>query len=130
MVMDTRSRSMVSTSARKVLIVDDEESLRAVLARQIDRLGYRTWQADGGERAVALVAAEVPDAVLVDLRIPAALARALHSAAPVVAVIPPVVQTGAFEALLKDFDADTLMADPSVIIGLWPDLSKAHYYSN
>ena len=188
MVMDTQSQSTVSTSARKVLIVDDEESLRTVLARQIDRLGYRTWQADGGERALALVATEVPDAVLVDLRMPgmdgltfvrrltalvakspggmakspgvilmsgaaapaelaevlglgasflrkpwtreelaAALARALHSDAPVAAVIPPVVQADAFEALLKDFDADTLMADPSVTIGLWPDLSIGYF---
>ena len=177
--MQASHRDLLKTTARKVLVVDDEASVRAVLARQIDRLGFKALQAGGGEDALAVVAAELPDAVLVDLRMPGVdgltflrrLAALGAKRLPVVvmsgaaspeemievlrlgasgfmrkpwtredlvavleralpsqprhdeAAARPAPGSGGFAALLQDFDIETLEADPSVIIGLWPDLT-------
>jgi CheY-like chemotaxis protein len=55
----------VSTS---ILVVDDEPDL-VILARfQLEDAGYRVRVAEGGEKALRALDEQVPDAVLLDLR--------------------------------------------------------------
>lgn len=53
-----------------VLVADDYEANRAVLQRLLQKAGHRTTVADGGERALDLLAAADYDVVVVDLHMP------------------------------------------------------------
>ncbi|HZY02857.1 MAG TPA: sigma-54 dependent transcriptional regulator [Anaeromyxobacteraceae bacterium] len=53
-----------------VLIVDDDEALRGLLARELSRSGHRVAQAADAARCLALVQESEPDAVLLDLLLP------------------------------------------------------------
>ena len=55
---------------RLVLLVDDEESLGAILARRLQRIGMRCLRATGGHEAFAIYKANDIDIVLADLRMP------------------------------------------------------------
>ncbi len=54
----------------KVLIVDDEPSLRRVLCLTLGILGFTTEEAATGEQALALLGANHYDAVLLDVDMP------------------------------------------------------------
>jgi class 3 adenylate cyclase len=53
-----------------VLVVDDDEANREVLARRLGRLGYTVRQAEHGRQALELMGAEPVDLVLLDLNMP------------------------------------------------------------
>ncbi|HXA55091.1 MAG TPA: response regulator transcription factor [Solirubrobacteraceae bacterium] len=53
-----------------VLVVDDEPTISEVLARYLERAGYRTRIASDGQRALALCAASAPDLVVLDIMLP------------------------------------------------------------
>ena len=53
-----------------LLVVDDDESHRALLSDFLEQLGYRTRQARDGREALDMLDEEMPDAVLLDLRMP------------------------------------------------------------
>ncbi len=57
-------------SARKILVVDDDPSIREILSIQLTRLGYEVTTADDGIEAVASFKASTPDAILMDLMMP------------------------------------------------------------
>jgi len=54
----------------KILIVDDNEDNRALLAYLLDRRGHTTVLAASGEAGVEAAASEVPDLILMDLAMP------------------------------------------------------------
>jgi two-component system KDP operon response regulator KdpE len=54
----------------KVLIVDDEPSIRFALHRTLHALGFQVSEADSGEQALALVRTTRFDAVLLDVQMP------------------------------------------------------------
>jgi CheY-like chemotaxis protein len=56
--------------SRRILIVDDDPVNRLVATAQIQELGYAAASADGGEAALALLAREPYDAVLLDCEMP------------------------------------------------------------
>jgi DNA-binding response OmpR family regulator len=56
--------------AMRVLVVDDELSNRELLAAILRRDGYQVTLADSGEHALAAIAADPPDLVLLDLVMP------------------------------------------------------------
>jgi DNA-binding NarL/FixJ family response regulator len=61
----------VSDSATRVVLADDDVLLRAGLASLLERSGYEVaGQAGDGEELLALVRAEHPDLVVVDIRMP------------------------------------------------------------
>jgi two-component system alkaline phosphatase synthesis response regulator PhoP len=57
----------------KVLIVDDEDFFRAIVANGFQREGFTVLQADNGEDAVKMANTEVPELILLDLVMPGLL---------------------------------------------------------
>ena len=57
-------------SGSHVLIVDDEEMVRDVLTRYLEREGFRVDVASDGEAALDLAARDRPDLVILDLMLP------------------------------------------------------------
>lgn len=55
---------------RKILVIDDEPSIRGLLATLLERKGYRVLLADSGRRGLELFKHERPSAVVVDLKMP------------------------------------------------------------
>lgn len=56
--------------SHKILIVDDDPHIRQVLAFALGKAGMRTIEAGDGESALAAVAAERPDLVVLDINMP------------------------------------------------------------
>jgi diguanylate cyclase (GGDEF)-like protein len=54
----------------RLLIVDDIADNRAVLARRFERRGFEITEADGGHRAIELIAQQAFDLVLLDVMMP------------------------------------------------------------
>ena len=53
-----------------VLVVDDENQVRDVVCRYLEREGFRTLEASEGETARELILREQPDLVVLDLMLP------------------------------------------------------------
>jgi two-component system nitrogen regulation response regulator NtrX len=56
--------------APRILIVDDEDSIRVALQRLLEYNGYETRQAEDGFRALEILADETVDVVLLDIKMP------------------------------------------------------------
>ncbi|HRW20192.1 MAG TPA: response regulator transcription factor [Dermatophilaceae bacterium] len=54
----------------RVLVVDDDPTVREVVSRYLEHAGFAVSQADEGQRALALAAAEPPDIAVLDLMLP------------------------------------------------------------
>jgi two-component system KDP operon response regulator KdpE len=54
----------------KILVVDDEASIRKFLHLTLESQGYRVLEAASGSEAISLTAAEKPDVVMLDLGLP------------------------------------------------------------
>ena len=54
----------------QILIVDDDESIRRMLAAVLARDGFQTSTAGSGEEGLAVFRAQSPDIVLMDIRLP------------------------------------------------------------
>lgn len=57
-------------SKATILVVDDEEDIRELVALNLDREGYTVLTCETGEQALALARAKEPDLVLLDLMLP------------------------------------------------------------
>jgi CheY-like chemotaxis protein len=53
-----------------ILVVDDEEQIRAIFLAVLERKGHRVWLARDGAEALRLVKRERPDVILLDLVLP------------------------------------------------------------
>ncbi len=65
----TRAQATPGETA-SVLVVDDEDALRRVLATVLQRLGYAVTQAPNGLEALAMAERDLPDLVITDLSMP------------------------------------------------------------
>jgi two-component system response regulator PilR (NtrC family) len=105
----------------RVLVVDDEKSMRELLVITLERAGYDVVAADGGESALDVLRREAFDAVITDLRMPRIdglqVLRAAKEAAPetTVIVLTAVASTetaveamklGAYDYITKPFKLD------------------------
>src|SRR5215510_12956741 len=61
---------MTGPSPSKILIVDDEPFNVDLLEQELEDLGYRTLAACNGKEALAKVANELPDLILLDVMMP------------------------------------------------------------
>jgi CheY-like chemotaxis protein/signal transduction histidine kinase len=86
-----------SSSIRRVLVVDDDPSLRNLLAQALEGAGFQTFTAEDGREARRRIEAQQIDLVITDLAMPGEegmeLIRALRKEQPDVKI---VVMSGAF----------------------------------
>src|SRR5262249_21147155 len=82
----------------KVLLVEDDEYNREMLARRLLRRGFEVLEAGDGEEACARARLEKPDLILMDLRLPPGMsgydATRCLKAAPETRSIPILALTG------------------------------------
>lgn len=60
----------MNTSMKKILIVDDEQPIRTLLAYNLQQAKYETVLAADGEEAIEKTDSEKPDLILLDLMLP------------------------------------------------------------
>ena len=108
---------------RRILVVDDDASVRCFLETVFSDAGYAVAQAGGGPEALRLAASWHPDCITMDLRMPgmggAEVIRLLR-AGPATRDIPVVVvsvisdrereRTGADAAVVKPVDQEALIS--------------------
>ena len=107
----------------RILVVDDDASLRRVLEYNLAKEGYAVLTADSGERALALLEAERVDLLITDIKMPGMdgmdLLRRVRQASPETQVIVitafgtiemavEAMKAGAFEYVTKPFNRDEL----------------------
>jgi nitrogen regulation protein NR(I) len=108
----------------QILIVDDDAQLRQSFEKLLTAEGHTVKTAASGEAALALVQAEVPDLVIMDVRMPGMSGleafRAIHAIEP---KLPVIIMTaygttetaieatklGAFEYVLKPFEIPDIL---------------------
>ena len=66
----TRYMQQETDTRKKVLIVEDETSLREVLADNLGEKGYRVFEARDGKEGLDLALAEKPEVILLDIMLP------------------------------------------------------------
>lgn len=122
---------MTGTAAPLVLVVDDDPDILEAICEILAMEGYRVAQARHGAEALARVAAERPDLILLDLMMPvmdgAAFAEALRARHPGAGIPVLVISADAspdraegLEAtafLAKPFDLETLLAQVAAATG-------------
>jgi CheY-like chemotaxis protein len=64
------SAEQTQTSGRRVLIVDDEASIRLIYRINLAASGWTCQEADNGEEALMRIRGERPDVVLLDVMMP------------------------------------------------------------
>jgi two-component system, NtrC family, response regulator HydG len=107
-----------------ILVVDDKEMMRDSVGSTLQRAGFTVSTADGGEQALAAIAARRPDAVVTDLRMPGLSGldlleriRQIDDELPVVIMTAfagvdtavRAIKLGAFDYITKPFEGDELV---------------------
>src|ERR671933_1569891 len=113
------------SSARRVLIVEDDQKLRRMLVKYLRGSGYTVDEAEDGAKGLACMQAHPPDAVILDVQMPELDGPAFLKQArgnPRLAAVPVVVysgsptdqqtasELGARAYLMKPVDLDVLRA--------------------
>ncbi len=108
----------------KILVADDDRTIRRNLILLLNSEGYQTLEASDGRQALASIATHAPDAVLLDLKMPVRDGmEVLTELGPKLANLPVIVVTalggsavaieamrrGAYDYLTKPFDLDEVL---------------------
>lgn len=64
------SKPAAKATPAKILVVEDERDIAALIAYHLTKEGFRVRTAEGGNEALGAVAAERPDLVVLDLMLP------------------------------------------------------------
>lgn len=95
-------------SRRKALIIDDDPDTTAYLSALLTDHGWETRTANRADEGLALLAAECPDLLLLDLVMPERGGLSVLVAArkdPALAGLPIVVVSGVQQSLTADYHA-------------------------
>lgn len=65
-----QSKSSTGPSAKTILIVEDEDNIREVVRRYLEREGFQVREATDGYSALDLIAEQEPDLIVMDLMLP------------------------------------------------------------
>jgi two-component system, sensor histidine kinase and response regulator len=117
---------MNSSSPQQVLVIEDDDAIRATLADILELSGYTVFQAANGEEGVALARRHRPDVILTDIAMPGLngfeVIRALRAdeqtrAIPVIVISASVeprkvrqaMDLGAEDFIMKPFTEDQVL---------------------
>jgi CheY-like chemotaxis protein len=126
-------RLICGTNMAKILIAEDERDIRDLITFTLTFAGYQVVAASNGEEALNLARQEIPDLILMDVRMPRMTgyeACTAMKADPKLKDIPVIflsakgqdseiqigMQAGAVEYLLKPFAPDQLTARIQAIL--------------
>jgi nitrogen regulation protein NR(I) len=108
----------------KILVIDDDEQLRKSFVKLIAEEGYSVKSASSGEAGLTLIQTEIPDLVVLDIRLPGMNGlktfEIIHEMEP---KLPVIIMTaygttetaieatkmGAFDYILKPFDVPNML---------------------
>ncbi|MFH1220407.1 MAG: sigma-54 dependent transcriptional regulator [Candidatus Eisenbacteria bacterium] len=108
----------------KVLIVDDQDTIRHFLSKALEDEGHEVAQASSGEQAMEYLATEHPDAAILDLKLPGMSGmelleriKQIDKQTPVIMITAygevssavKAIKTGAFDYIGKPVDIDRLL---------------------
>jgi DNA-binding response OmpR family regulator len=115
--------------AQRVMIVDDDASVRALLRMTLPADGFDVVEAGDGEEALALLDQSVPDLVLLDWVMPGAsgeaVLRELKGRRPDVPVIVLTAeQEPRYRELADSLGADTFLTKPFSPLQLLGELER------
>ena len=123
------------TTSKKILVIDDEGDLLALIGKRLEASGYKVVTLESGNHAVEFVKSERPDLILLDVLMPGKngceVCKELKADKETKS-IPVVIFTaqypeeeyvkinseeiGADDFMLKPFDAQTLLAKIKFLI--------------
>ena len=108
----------------KVLIVDDEESIRVFLRVTLTAQGYETIEAVCGNEALVKAAAEKPDIIILDIGLPdidgIEVTRSLREWTEIPIIILSVRGSEKDKIAALDFGADDYLTKPLLWGNCWP----------
>jgi nitrogen regulation protein NR(I) len=108
----------------KILVIDDDEQLRKSFVKLLAEEGYSVKSTSSGEAGLTLIQTEVPDLVVLDMRLPGmnglGTFEAIHEMEPKLPVIMmtaygttetaiEATKMGAFDYILKPFDVPNML---------------------
>ena len=120
----TKLRATVAPGDARVLIAEDDDAVRAVVTRILERGGYRVKGVSNGDAACRAVVDETFDAVLMDVVMPGLSCREtvqrIRTSRPMLPIllssgytageaVSELVRTTGLEILRKPFDPDQLL---------------------
>lgn len=101
-------------ATKTILVVDDEETIREVLRRYLEREGFRVIEAADGESALTAIDSDEPDLIVLDLMLPGVdgleIARSLRRHRPI-----PIVMLTARGELSDRIEGLELGADDYIV---------------
>jgi two-component system response regulator AtoC len=115
----------LADAPRTILVVDDEAEIRNLLTDLLKDAGYKVQQAKTGAEAIAAVAKEMPDLVMMDVKLPdqdgLAILKQLkreHADLEVIVMTAfggsssaiKAMEAGAYDYVTKPFEMDDLLA--------------------
>jgi len=118
------------TMSKKILIVEDDKEINAMLATFLEQKGYEVWSALDGKSATEQIAAREYDLILMDLMLPfksgEQLIRELRQSreTPVIVLSAKtmmetkleVLRLGADDYILKPFDLNEVLVRMEVVL--------------
>jgi DNA-binding response OmpR family regulator len=94
---------------KQILIVDDEESVREIVAFVLERHGFLVGKVDGGKQLYQRLALQLPDLIILDVMMPGEdgykICRALRGD-PMTRHIPVIMLTARLEDIYKRISED------------------------
>jgi len=114
----------MATEMRRVLIVEDEEPIRSLLASALGAAGYHVCGAPNAQTALSLSRAQAFDAAIIDIKMPGMDGielsrglRALDGDLPVIIITAhadvgtarDAIRMGAYDYIAKPFDLDDVL---------------------
>jgi len=123
----------------KILIVDDEDSVRKIIGIQLRRLGHETLEASDGAQAVEILKTEMPDTIITDLKMPKMdgleLLQKIRKSYPQIPVIMitahgtidtavEAMKRGAFDYVTKPFNQEDFLSTVTRALSSAEELKK------